>query len=94
MAKFSAGEVVIFAEADKQHNHLIGEECEIIRLLDDSYTSYQSPQFYELSLRGVDGFRVGCAEDCLRKKKPPEEASWEEIQRWAKWNPTKQGEEV
>ena len=72
MSKFKVGEIVIFAESEPEHSHLIGEECEVIRLLDSSYSTYKTPQFYELSIKGADGCRVGCAEDCLRKKKPPE----------------------
>lgn len=72
MAKFEVGEVVIFVDSDEMHQHLIGEECEILALLDKSHTSWPSNQLYRTSLMHKGAY-VGCAEECLRKKKPPEE---------------------
>jgi len=89
MSKFKVGDVVIFIDSDRAHHNLIGEECEVLRLLDSSVSSYPTPQFYEISLRDKNRY-IGCAENCLRKKKKPEEtSSWEEIQKLTNWNPQK-----
>ena len=88
MSKFEIGDEVVFVDAATEHKYLIGEECEILKLLDRSHSTCETPQLYEISLRH-NGLLVGCAECCLRKKKPPE-ATWEEIQALTNWNPSKE----
>ena len=90
MSKFKVGDdAVVFSPDDYIHN----EECVVVGELrrrawnGSGLLEGQSgvDDVYEIDIRG-EIFYVFPWE--LRKKKPPEEASWEEIQKSTGWSPS------
>lgn len=99
MSKFAKGEIVIFISTDvPEHRRFIGEECEVLDVHTGAYANSVSGHnlIYETSIEILNGLRLWCIEECLRKKKPPKEelGSWEDIQDGTNWNPTKEKEHV
>ena len=85
MSKFKVNEIVVLINATLKNKHSVGDEYEIIS---ESYRDDDGDVCYQIS--GRDGTWTAM-ETSLRKKKPPEEASWEEIQRITKgWNPARE----
>ncbi len=88
--KFEIGEIAIYNPS--------GANCEI-KSVPGHDAQYFRDSEYILSIDGdvnpspLSNGGLWSAPEYMLSKKPPE-ASWEEIQSWAKWNPTKQGVEV
>lgn len=71
MPKFQVGEIAIFHETDySDHLPFIGSEGEILFIVHEEYIG--NSFYYEILINGLAG-KVGAIEECLRKKKPPEE---------------------
>ncbi len=95
---FEIGEIVVGQNFTNSTN-LNGVEMEVVAGLENRIITRMnglpcaSHESNGYGIRHPSGHTTYIEPYYLRKKKPPE-ASWEEIQSWAKWNPTKQGVEV
>lgn len=93
MDKFEIGEAAV-GQNHVNYTSLNGAECIIVGGLEGRHTIDRTTREVNLNnatylVKWANGETTATRPKYLKKKKPPEEASWEEIQRTVGWNPTK-----
>ena len=92
MSKFKVGEIVIGQNFIRQL-YRNSAECEIIGGLQTRTSTITGTTEVTIGMKykvkWSDG-TITCQPEMYLKKKPPEEASWEEIQKSTGWNPARE----
>jgi gamma-glutamylcysteine synthetase len=89
--KFKIGDMVWLVAAKPEYSYSIGYEYEVLGYYTDGRVIIFNPNdLCEYIEKGLQKGSWRASETDLKLIKPPEEASWDQIQKSLGWNPTKE----